>query len=507
MDNPVLKIKQTGSPIRRHHRQRATLIGLGLNRMGRTVQLPGTPEIRGMIAKIQHLVRVSEIKPLSRRRFDALAGYARHPRMVFILEELEWFATQGDRLVGLIGRDRYDNDFSWVLLGRDERLRFRAVAVNASLPTVDAARQQLMNRMWEEHDKPDREFHQGDAPGKPMDFFTRIVPATKLSPTFKILTEAPRYSPARELVEAMMHSYEDADGNFVEQFQTTAFNARFWELYLFATFIELGYATTEQLAVPDYIFSSHLGSIGIEATTVNPAAGANVEPPKEEKELIAYMENYVPIKLSNVLKRKLGRTPHYWDLPEMKGIPFVIAVQDFHLAGSMMMIVSAMTEYAFGVRHSMEADSQTIEWIDEHVWKGRREKSGFFKLPGAENVSAIIVNPQGTLPKFNRMGYLAEFGDRRIQMKRTGFSRGERNGNPTPTPFEHMVHAAGYSESWVEGMVVLHNPTASIPLDPNLIPGASHEFLQSDGKIMSLIPEFHPLFSMTEIRLVVQATK
>ena len=54
----VIKIEQTGSPIRRHHGQRETLIGLGLNRIGRVAQVPDTPETRGMIAKVRHLVRV-----------------------------------------------------------------------------------------------------------------------------------------------------------------------------------------------------------------------------------------------------------------------------------------------------------------------------------------------------------------------------------------------------------------------------------------------------------------
>jgi large subunit ribosomal protein L30 len=51
-------VEQIGSPIRRHHKQRETLIGLGLNRIGRTSELPDTPETRGMIAKVAHLVRV-----------------------------------------------------------------------------------------------------------------------------------------------------------------------------------------------------------------------------------------------------------------------------------------------------------------------------------------------------------------------------------------------------------------------------------------------------------------
>jgi large subunit ribosomal protein L30 len=54
----VIKVEQTGSPIRRHHSQRATLVGLGLNRIGRIAELPDTPQTRGMLAKVKHLVRI-----------------------------------------------------------------------------------------------------------------------------------------------------------------------------------------------------------------------------------------------------------------------------------------------------------------------------------------------------------------------------------------------------------------------------------------------------------------
>jgi large subunit ribosomal protein L30 len=60
--NKVIKIEQTGSPIRRHHSQRATLIGLRLNRIGRVSEVPDTPETRGMLSKVKHLVRVVEAK-------------------------------------------------------------------------------------------------------------------------------------------------------------------------------------------------------------------------------------------------------------------------------------------------------------------------------------------------------------------------------------------------------------------------------------------------------------
>ncbi|MGV3635170.1 MAG: 50S ribosomal protein L30 [Pseudorhodoplanes sp.] len=58
--NKTIKVEQTGSPIRRDRTQRATLIGLGLNKIGRTKNVPDTPSTRGMIAKVAHLVRVVE---------------------------------------------------------------------------------------------------------------------------------------------------------------------------------------------------------------------------------------------------------------------------------------------------------------------------------------------------------------------------------------------------------------------------------------------------------------
>jgi large subunit ribosomal protein L30 len=54
----TIRVEQIGSAIRRHHSQRSTLIGLKLNRIGRVAELPDTPAVRGMIAKVQHLVRV-----------------------------------------------------------------------------------------------------------------------------------------------------------------------------------------------------------------------------------------------------------------------------------------------------------------------------------------------------------------------------------------------------------------------------------------------------------------
>ncbi|MEL0090627.1 MAG: 50S ribosomal protein L30 [Rhodospirillales bacterium] len=56
----TVRVRQVGSPIRREESQRATLRGLGLNKLGRERELEDTPAIRGMIRKVAHMVEVIE---------------------------------------------------------------------------------------------------------------------------------------------------------------------------------------------------------------------------------------------------------------------------------------------------------------------------------------------------------------------------------------------------------------------------------------------------------------
>ena len=53
-----IKVEQVASAARRHHSQRETLVGLGLNKIGRVKDVPDTSATRGMIRKVRHLVRV-----------------------------------------------------------------------------------------------------------------------------------------------------------------------------------------------------------------------------------------------------------------------------------------------------------------------------------------------------------------------------------------------------------------------------------------------------------------
>lgn len=437
------------------------------------------------------------VTELDSRRFDALASYARHPAVRSISREFAWYASRDERVLGVLLYDLVDNDYSWLVMGRDEAFRYRACDLESSLETKDAAYASLMDAMTRYSSAPDSVFYQGDVAIPPIDFFAPVIDEEKQNPSFRQLTTNVRYSPARGIIEAMMHSYEDVDGNFINQFQAAGFDARIWELYLSATFNELDFTRDETVQVPDFVLASPRGRLAVEATTANPSPTSPLKADPTEAEMRAYLENYIAIKLSKALRAKLNRKPPYWEAPGLNEVPFCIAVQDFHAPGSMRYIVPFATEYAFGVRHEIVDGETVITRLKTHRHKKTTVQSGFFFLKGAENISALILNPAGTLSKFNRIGAMTRFGDPSLKIIRQGMLR--RDGDPidpTPKPFRQEV-GPGYDEGWVEGMVVLHNPKALRPLDPDLLPGANHEFLQDDGTILSLLPEFHPWISST----------
>ena len=108
----------------------------------------------------------------------------------------------------------------------------------------------------------------------------------------------------------MMRWSEDLDGNFVEQFQTTGFNSRLWELYLFATFVEMEYHIEHSHAAPDFACRGILGEFTVEATTVNPSrdqdGSVRPRPPRDSPEQQrAFLHEYMPIKFGNALTSKL----------------------------------------------------------------------------------------------------------------------------------------------------------------------------------------------------------
>jgi hypothetical protein len=445
------------------------------------------------------------MRPISVVRFNALAGYCRRPETVITYEELAWFEHANERLLGMIAQDLNDGEFAGIIYGRDQRERFRSIYVIPEFETSERrAKLHLRHAMDLLGMAPDEAFHQGDEKkGSPLDFFTPLGPQAKLHPIFRDLLEKETRSAARGIIKPMMKWYEDPDGNFVEQFQTTAFDARIWELYLFAMFRESGYMIDRSHAVPDFVCSGLLGDLAVEAVTVNPSPKPGPEL-NSEQAMDEYLRDYLPIRLSSSLTSKLAKA--YWKQPHIANMPFVFAIQDFSAPGAMLATRPALRRYLYGYEQGWSPDHAgrmhaTPVRVSVHRWNGKEIPSDFFSLPNAENVSAVLFNSSGTISKFNRMGVVAGFGSPRVRMIRRGIAVPANPSEPNLREFQLPVTEAGYSETWIEGLDVYHNPRAKHPLDPRMLPDSAHFFCQPSGELRGIVPPWHPLFSCTDVSL------
>lgn len=443
---------------------------------------------------------------ISKLRFDALAGYARLPIAELFGKELGYFSHPAGNVLGMVLLDIEDGDFFGMVFAQDSRLRYRSVAMTEFVSTPEVALADLEKALEIAATQPPVEHYQGDEKGAAVDFFTPVRPIHQLNSDFNLLRTEETFSPALGVIEPMMRWYEDADGNFVEQFQTTGFDQRVWELYLFAMLIEQGFQLDRADAVPDFCCTGLAGNVTIEAVTVGPTRKDDkiVPPPpiSTPAEQRIYVREYMPIKFGSALYSKLQKK--YWLRPNVASEPFVLAVADFSSPGSMIHTRSALETYLFGYEHDFDRaeDGRLIikpRKIEKHSFGDKVIPSGFFALPDAEHISAVISTTSGTISKFNRMGLQAGFGTGRVLMIREGTLIDHDPNASAPKLFRAVVNAPSYRETWVEGLSVFHNPNALKPLDPNLFPGAAHHFVDSDGQMTSFTPDIHPLASITRL--------
>lgn len=447
------------------------------------------------------------MKSINQQRFDAMASYCRRPEISLTSEEIAWFSAFDDALLIVIIKDLTDSDYCAMALAKDLKDRYRFASMTPFFDTLHEAEVAAPELAKKVHANLDKERVQGDERGQPVDFFTPVVPLERLNEDFAALCSSEGYSPALELIKPMMRWYEDADGNFVEQFQTTGFDTRLWELYIFAMLNEAGYVIGKTDAIPDFVVQGLLGELCVEATSVNPsrdAQGDIVPPPplETDEQVKAFQREYMPIRFAGPLTTKLAK--QYWKRPNVEGRPLLFAIQDFHAPMSMVHSRSALPIYLYGMNWDVQyGEAQqlviTPTKVENHRWGTKVVPSGFFSLPGAEHVSAVISNPSATISKFNRMGMIAGFGSNRVRMTRFGMAADVNPNAAKPKHFEQSVHDPTYRETWMEGMDVYHNPRALRPLDPAMLPGAAHHRLMEDGQVESLLPGWQPLSSMTQI--------
>lgn len=259
-------------------------------------------------------------------------------------------------------------------------------------------------------------------------------------------------------------------------------------------------------AVPDFLCGGPFGDFAVEATTVNPTqddGGQAMPPPAVETkdDLLWYLKEHMPIKYSSSLTAKLKQK--YWEKPGVAGKPLLLAIMDFSSPTSMVWTTSSLPLFLYGYDHDWKLDNEQLRIIAHKVKEHRRGKkripSGFFELPDAENISAILINNSGTISKFNRMGVVAGFGSNKIRLFREGTAYNHDTNAAEPHRFRVEVTEDKYVETWVERMDVYHNPNALIPFPDSLLRSAAHHHLMIDGQVSSDIPYWHPIASITSI--------
>lgn len=458
--------------------------------------------------RVKALLMENRAKRLSPERFNAFVSWTRSPIVANLGEEVEHFASEDEHVLGVVVRDLTDGDFGYVVLGRDRKQRFRAIETIVSLTQI-AARTALLGRLKVHCEAGSSVFPQDDEDDDKagVDLFSPVVPQSKLNPAFDDVRRGDHWLPARGIMSEMMRHFRDVDGNFVEQFQSTGFDARVWELYLYAALLELGLFVTKPEPAPDFQVSDGCAKVFIEAVTVNRSDGEPVARPKAEpvvhspEEIRVLNETKIPIKFGSALWSKLTRKNPYWEMSGVQGYPLVFAIADFHEKQSMTWTSSGLIQYLYGVSHSFRFDESrqliiSSERIEAHEHIGKRIPSGFFLQPQAENISAVLFSASGTISKFNRMGRLAGFGRADQRMIRAGFRHKHDNNAALPEWFCFEVAPGKAKETWAEGLSLFHNPRALHPVDPQMFPGIAHHFFE-DGKIVSLLPAFHPYSSYT----------
>jgi hypothetical protein len=460
-------------------------------------------------------------KRLSRARFDLFAIGTRLSPTEIVADELSYWSDLDENVIGVVFRDRVDNDYGWALMVRDRLRRFRGVHLDVSVTSMRRAEAGLRLKIAEVSRVADlAELGiQGDETNAPVDLLTPI-PGTRpdqLHPYFVELIERPGRAPARAVLREIGPWLTAADPHFVREFQRHQFDQRLWELYLWATFREGGYDVAHGEA-PDFRVSAPGVAFAVEATTVAPSKDGVLSQhpnPKTPEEIAAFLADYMPIKygnsLTNKLKRRSAAGKAYWEEEGVAGLPFVIAVADFHKPasedelGSMTYTQSAIWAYLYGFTTDWEmVDGKLVitnRDLKSHTFKGKTIESGFFSLPDAENVSAVVFSNAGTLAKFDRIGVLAGYAPPKHRYIRAGIRYDPNPNAAMGTRFVEDVGADGYSEGWADELQVFHNPRALRPLPKECFGPLNQHFFE-DGQMVTYCGSNAVLSSFTMIMQV-----
>jgi hypothetical protein len=338
----------------------------------------------------------------------------------------------------------------------------------------------------------------------PVDLFNDVASKGVQHPRFLRLRNSVVHAGARNLMNEVFAEMGDSDGNFVKDFQSGGFDARIFEMCLYAAFREINLEIDKSQDSPDFLLSTHGMKAAVEATTVNPEDSIKHQNSLEQLVQITNEEIYskildeVPIKVGGPLNDK--KKKKYWNLPQCKDLPLIFAIQDMHEPASLCVPDIALCTYLYGIREQFILDKAgniicTNEKIDRHRMEKKDISSNFFNQEGSEYISAVLFSNSYTVPKFLRMAYLAGWGHEQINLFKEGFCRMPSDNTIIPYKYD-LKDPNAPTETWGQGLTLFKNPNALHPVPNGLFEGVTTVEL-IDGDLVGKVYDFHPINGVT----------
>lgn len=434
--------------------------------------------------------------PINKKLFDIYLLFTREPFVQYYTKELEFYSNGNGGLLGLISLDLTDNDYYGCILSRDISKQYRAELIVASLPTIEEARDWVDSQM----ESNSIVFH--DNKHQYFNIFQELSNHDKQHPNYILLRDSKGLLSAKQVLSEISFHYKDIDGNFIEQFQSiNGFDSRIWELFLFCFFREQFFSFERNHEAPDFIVEKLNEKIAIEAVIVSRKTAIDNHIHKTKEEIEKLLLNEMPLMFGSALFDKLKKK--YWEKDHVKGMPFTIAIADFHDTMSMTWSFNALLDYLYGYKYDYSFDEDgTLEVNPIKIGNYKKSNgteipAGFFFQPESENISAVIFSSCATLSKFNRMGKQAGLGSESNKLIRMG---SYYDHTPNADKAKLIVYEVDEksNETWSEGVVIFHNPNALIPLNLELFDDRVAHCFFKDEIIHSLMPKVFPYNSFTQ---------
>ncbi|MBV7549869.1 glycosaminoglycan attachment site [Pseudomonas sp. PDM26] len=330
----------------------------------------------------------------------------------------------------------------------------------------------------------------------PIDLFSPQIAATDQHMIFQMISEN-SYGPERAVLTRWAEGFQDRDGKFVRELQTT-FESSFWELYLFAALKEWGLPIDLRHHAPDFVVEGPV-PFCLEATIANPPAGGQ---PAHGFSMAHPPRNFTDFNIESTLRicnsfdakvRKYRSS--YLNHAHVQDKPFVIGIASFDRPHSHFAAGRPILAALYGLYHDEAATRPGDTHVPSYNVTAAPKNAntnidvGLFCDEAYADVSAVVYS---CLATWGKLRALAD--DPVAPSMYTTI-------HPNPGSLFPIVRNAWkreYSEHLMDGLYVLHNPFAKKPLPPGLLghPRLCEVTVADDGELIMNAPDDFLLLRM-----------